>query len=81
LPPTKAGLVRIKTGWYYTAGLVDPDSNAQIHPRVWVDEEDQVLLLEKVGAKGGVTCWHALVDGTIILVWDDSFQERVDETV
>lgn len=42
-----------------------------------VDVGQQALLIEKVGTHpDGKECWHALVDGHLILVWSDAFRGR-----
>ena len=42
-----------------------------------VDAGDQALLIEKVGTHpDGKECWHALVDGHLILLWSDAFSGR-----
>ena len=37
----------------------------------------QALLIEKVGNHpDGLECWHALVEGKVILLWSDAFVTR-----
>lgn len=39
-----------------------------------VPDGKRALLLEKVGSSPkNRQCWHALVEGAVILVWDDHF--------
>lgn len=42
-----------------------------------VDAGEQALLIEQVGTHpDGKECWHALVDGHVILLWSDAFRGR-----
>ena len=38
----------------------------------------QALLIEKVGERqlNGLECWHALIDGQLILLWSDAFNTQ-----
>jgi len=64
-------LVTLKPGRYFAAYH---DASFKIQ----FDEPTTALLLECQGKKtwnSEETCWHALVDGDVILVWDDNFME------
>jgi hypothetical protein len=67
-------LVTLKPGRYFTAYR-----NGEIASfKIQFDEPTTALLLECQGKKAWnseETCWHALVDGDVILVWDDNFTE------
>lgn len=73
LPADKDGrLVTLKPGKYFKASIP-----AGSHPsKIKFDKPTTALLVEYQGRKtsnSDETCWYALVDGDVVLVWDDSF--------
>jgi len=67
-------LVTLKPGRYFAADHAGEIASLKIQ----FDEPTTALLLEYQGKKtwnSEETCWHALVDGDVILVWDDNFTE------
>lgn len=67
-------LVTLNPGKYFSAYCDGEASPLKIQ----FDEPTTALLLECQGKKtwnSEETCWHALVDGDVILVWDDNFTE------
>jgi len=65
-------LVRIIPGKY---PRVDNSENISITERC------TAVLVETVGGKDGVGCWHALVGDKLILIWADQFQNIIDDAV
>ena len=60
-------------GWYFRAqdGLKEPTTDAAIHYRIRIKEVDKALLLESQGKTENRVCWTALVNGEVIIVWED----------
>ena len=63
-------LVKLRSGQYF----IVPGANrpAVGRPAVSLLEETNAVLLDKQGKQ----CWHALVDGQVLLVWDHNFVEK-----
>lgn len=69
-------LVTLKPGTYWR---VEPRDFTQ-HADLRLTEPTNALLIEFQGRHGGNRnendeCWHALVDGEVILVWGSSFND------
>ena len=74
-------LVTLKPGVYWK---VDVESSYVPLPRastsVELKDPTNALLLEFQGKhRGKDECWHALVDGQVILVWGSSFDNEVNK--
>ena len=67
-------LVTLKPGRYFKA-----TRGGEVMPlKLQFDEPTSALLLKYQGKKtwnSEETCWHALVGGDVVLVWDDNFTE------
>lgn len=64
----KNKLVTLHPGKYWK---VDPE-----HATMVIKNPTNALLLDLQGRhKNSSECWHALVNGQVILVWDSSFSE------
>jgi len=63
-------LVKLRSGQYFIVpGTGKPVSG---RPAINLLEETNAVLLDKQGKQ----CWHALVDGQVLLVWDHNFVEK-----
>ena len=82
MPYTAGQLIHMKRGWYFRVKHekdTKPWQNS-IHPRTYVQETEKGLILEHQGTKANNGCWHVLVNGTVVIAWDDSFRGGVDES-
>ena len=77
---TKGRLVTLRPGRYWK---VNVQSGEQSSRNIDIVEPTNALLLEFQGKHNGSyvprdneTCWHALVGGTVILVWESHFDSR-----
>jgi len=72
---SKNRLVTLKPGRYWR---VDAQDGASKPAGVDLKGPTNALLLEFQGAHHDRSeCWHALVDGKVILVWESSFDEEI----
>ena len=67
-------LVRLKPGRYLKVSE-SPSSY------VTIDDECPALLIEEQGKKSGNVCWHILVEGAVLLAWDDNFRQQDREAI
>ena len=69
----KGSLVSLHDGWYFRAQDMQeaPSTGAAIHYRIQINETDKALLLESQGKTENRVCWTALVNGEVIIVWED----------
>jgi hypothetical protein len=69
-------LVRLKEGWYFCVKHDQESRSAErrIFPRAYIDKGEQGLILEHQGNKEDNQCWHILVDGKVLIAWDDNFK-------
>ncbi len=68
-------LVRLKPGRYLRVNE---------SPSEWlsIDSECSALLIENQGSGSkGSNCWHVLVDGSVLLAWDDNFGHQDHEAI
>lgn len=64
----KSKLVTLHPGKYW---MVDPENDTVI-----IKDPTNALLLDLQGRhKDSSECWHALVNGHVILVWDSNFSK------
>ena len=76
-------LIHMQKGWYFRVKHekdTKPWENLMIHPRTCVQEDEQALILEHQGTKADNRCWHVLVNGTVVIAWDDNFKGRINES-
>ena len=70
---TKNRLVTLKPGRYWKVNMQSGDDQSR---GVELKGPTNALLLEFQGNHPDRSeCWHALVDGQVILVWESSFDE------
>jgi len=63
-------LTKLRPGTYFIVpGVGKPAAG---RPSVSFVEETNAVLLERQGK----SCWHALVDGQVLLIWDHHFVEK-----
>jgi hypothetical protein len=67
---TTGQLTKLLPGSYFIVPGVGKTAIGR--PSVSLIEETSAVLLEQQGK----TCWHALVDGQALLVWDHNFVEK-----
>jgi hypothetical protein len=67
------GLVFLKSGKYFKVSPLPPDDKNKFFE---IEEQAQGILLEHQGILRDANCWHVLVDGTVILVWDDNIIQK-----
>jgi hypothetical protein len=74
----KGSLVALHDGWYFRAQDVQEAStnNAAIHYRIHINKIDKALLLESQGKTENRVCWTALVNGEVIIIWEDNIVKR-----
>ncbi len=72
---SKNRLVTLKPGRYWKVnGQTDDDDRRGLE----LKDPTNALLLEFQGNHSDRSeCWHALVDGQVILVWESSFDEEI----
>jgi hypothetical protein len=72
LSKTQKSLVTIHSGKY---PIVDPDTEKEY---IRLDEPTHGLIVEHVGTHvdGQTSCWHVLIDNSVLLVWDDSMEKE-----
>ena len=63
-------LVKLKSGTYFTVPGAGTSTTPK--PSLSLFENTNAVLLERQGKQ----CWHALVDGQVLLVWDHNFVEK-----
>lgn len=63
-------LVKLRSGQYFIVPGIGKSATGR--PAVSLVEETNAVLLDKQGKQ----CWHALVDGQVLLVWDHNFVEK-----
>ena len=68
-------LMSLRSGWYFRAADVLDETknsgNRNIYHRSLIKEGDKALLLENQGETDSSMCWTALVNGEVIIVWED----------
>jgi hypothetical protein len=69
---TQKSLVTIHSGKY---PIVDPDTDKEY---IHLDESTHGLIVEHVGTHvdGQTSCWHVLIDNSVLLVWDDNMEKE-----
>ena len=74
-------LVQLKKGWYFRVKHEKETKpwDKSIHPRAFVSETEQGLILEHQGTKVATQCWHVLVNGAVVIAWDDDFVRYANE--
>jgi len=68
-------LIQLKEGWYFRVKHEKETRRWErsIHPRTFVANTEQGLILEHQGTKADNQCWHVLVNGAVIIAWDNDF--------
>jgi len=75
---TKNRLVTLKPGRYWKVNTQSGDDKSR---GIELKDPTNALLLEFQGSHlDHSECWHALVDGQVILVWESSFDGEVSKT-
>ena len=72
-------LTTLRSGWYFRAAdvldeLAPKTHSRNIYHRSHVEEGDKALLLENQGETANSMCWTALVNGEVIIVWEDDIR-------
>ena len=70
-------LMSLRSGWYFRAAdvLDETKNSGNIYHRSLIKEGDKALLLENQGETASSMCWTALVNGEVIIVWEDDISE------
>lgn len=63
-------LVKLQAGTYFTVPSMSKTKTGR--PSMNLLEETSAVLLDRQGKQ----CWHALVDGQVLLVWNHNFVEK-----
>ncbi len=72
---SKNRLVTLKPGRYWKVNVQTSD---EVSMGVELKDPTNALLLEFQGNHSDRSeCWHALVDGQVILVWESNFDDEV----
>ena len=72
--PAKTGSLKyLKSGQYM---LVDNDARGLLK---YIPNGAEALLLEPQGTHNDKECWYAYADGSVIVVWQDSFLREYND--
>ena len=74
-------LTQLNEGWYFRVKHERETKPwvKSIHPRAFINDAEQGLILEHQGTKASNQCWHVLVNGVVIIAWDDDFMGHHNE--